>query len=227
MLNISTPSVYIDELTAALAPKKNGADAAAMSKYMKGHFPYLGIKSPARKEIQQKWIASLPKTSINRWDLVYLLWEKDEREYQYIAMDYLNRMPKKDYKVDDHKKLEELLTTKSWWDSVDTLASNAVGTYFQRFPEQIDPIITRWRNSDNMWLNRTCLIFQLKYKNDVDFDLLKSLIVQYKDVKEFFIQKAIGWSLRQYSKFNPDDVRAFVEEIGLTGLAKREASKYI
>lgn len=227
MLNRHTPEVYIDELTAALTPKKNATEAAAMSKYMKGHFPYLGIKSPVRKEVQQKWLATLPKTSINRWDFVYLLWDKDEREYHYIAMDYLNRMPKKDYKVDDYKMLKELLTTKSWWDSVDTLASNCVGTYFQLFPEQVDPIITRWRNSDNMWLNRTCLIFQLKYKNDVDFELLKSLIVQYKDVKEFFIQKAIGWSLRQYSKFNADAVRTFVEEIGLTGLAKREASKYI
>lgn len=226
-MNLSTPSVYVDQLTAALAPKKNDVDAAAMAKYMKGHFPYLGIKSPIRKEVQQKWLATLPKTSINRWDIVYLLWDKNEREYQYIAMDYLNRMPKKDYTVDDHKLMEELLTTKSWWDSVDTMASNCVGTYFQLFPEQIDPIITRWRNSDNMWLNRTCLIFQLKYKNDVDFELLKSLIIQYKEVKEFFIQKAIGWSLRQYSKFNADAVRDFVEEIGLTGLAKREASKYL
>jgi 3-methyladenine DNA glycosylase AlkD len=78
-----------------------------------------------------------------------------------------------------------------------------------------------------MWLNRSCLIYQLKYKKDVNFDLLKSLIQQYQPVKEFFIQKAIGWALRQYSKFNPDEVRDFIEEINLQGLARREGAKYI
>jgi 3-methyladenine DNA glycosylase AlkD len=78
-----------------------------------------------------------------------------------------------------------------------------------------------------MWLNRSCLIFQLKYGNAVDFDLLKALITQYQPVKEFFIQKAIGWSLRQYSKFNPDAVRVFIDDIKLQGLAKKEGSKYI
>ena len=88
-------------------------------------------------------------------------------------------------------------------------------------------MIEEWRHEDNLWLNRSCLIFQLKYKDATDFELLKDLIRQYQGNSEFFIQKAIGWSLRQYSKFNPDAVRAFVDEIGLEGLAKREASKYI
>ena len=93
--------------------------------------------------------------------------------------------------------------------------------------KQIELVISNWRNSDNIWLNRTCLIFQLKYKNEVDFELLKSLIVQYQPNKEFFIQKAIGWSLRQYSKFNPEAISTFINDIQLEGLAKREASKYL
>jgi 3-methyladenine DNA glycosylase AlkD len=227
MTQLTTVSDYVLSLEKSMLEKRNETEAPKMKRYMKDHFPYLGVKSPIRKEVQSAWIKNLKGSHINRWDIVYLLWEKDAREYQYIAMDYLNRMPKKYYQKEDHKMLEELLTTKSWWDSVDTLASNCVGTYFQLFPEQIEPIITRWRNSNNMWLNRTCLIFQLKYKNDVDFELLKGLIRQYKDVKEFFIQKAIGWSLRQYSKFNPDVVRAFVDDIKLEGLARREALKYL
>jgi 3-methyladenine DNA glycosylase AlkD len=88
-------------------------------------------------------------------------------------------------------------------------------------------LIEEWRFSDNLWLQRSCLIFQLKYKEKVNFTLLKSLIIQFQMDKEFFIQKAIGWSLRQYSKSEPEAVRKFVEEIQLKGLAKREAIKYI
>lgn len=218
---------YIEILKAEMEAHQDPKKAVNMAAYLKGHFKCYGIKSPVRNEIQKKWFAELRKSSINRWDIVYLLWDLEQREYHYIAIDYLNKMPKKEYRAEDHKLLEEIITTHSWWDSVDSIASNAVGIYFQLFPEKRDEIITRWRNSNNMWLNRTCLIFQLKYKNEVDFELLKSLIVQYFDVKEFFIQKAIGWSLRQYSKFNPEAVRQFVDEIQLEGLARREAVKYL
>lgn len=198
-----------------------------MAKYLKDKFPCLGVKSPIRNSIQKKWFQEIKSENFDHWDVVYGLWDMDQREYQYIAIDYLKRVPKKNFKKDDYKILEELITTKSWWDSVDSIASNSVGVYFQQFPEMRDSIIGKWRKSDNMWLNRTCLIFQLKYKDDVDFELLKDLVIQYQGVKEFFIQKAIGWSLRQYSKFNPDAVRDFIKEINLEGLAYREASKYV
>ena len=222
-----TSTEFIAELTVQMEAHEAPKKAVNMAAYLKNHFKCYGIKAPIRNEIQKKWICELNKTSVDRWDIVYLLWDKDQREYQYIAIDYLNRMPKKGYQKDDDLKLEEIITTKSWWDSVDSIASNYVGTYFKQFPQQIEPVITRWRNSDDLWLNRTCLIFQLKYKEDVDFELLKDLIKQFQPNKEFFIQKAIGWSLRQYSKFNPKAVADFVEEINLQGLARREAIKYL
>jgi len=200
---------------------------AAMAKYLKDKFPCFGINAPTRNIIQRKWFNEIKSEKLDHWDVVYQLWDLEQREYQYVAIDYLKRLSKKEYQKEDYKKLEELIITKSWWDSVDSIASNPVGVYFQQFPEMRDKIITEWRNSDNMWLNRTCLIFQLKYKNDVDFELLKDLIIQYQDVKEFFIQKAIGWSLRQYSKHNPDGVREFIKEINLQGLAYREGSRYV
>ena len=136
-------------------------------------------------------------------------------------------MCKKGFEKNDYKKLEELITHHSWWDTVDSIASNAVGEYFKAYPEMIPEVIERWRNSDNMWLNRTCLIFQLKYRDQLDFELLKSLIQQYLPVKEFFIQKAIGWSLRQHSKHDPAAVKAFADSLELSTVAKREAYKYI
>ena len=198
-----------------------------MAAFLKNHFECFGIKSPVRNETQRKWFSTIKPLGFDHFDIVYHLWALPQREYQYVANDYLKKLPKKKWKKNDYKILEELITTKSWWDSVDGLASNAVGAYFLQFPEKIDKVITRWRNSDNFWLNRTCLIFQLKYKDEVDFELLKDLIKQYQGEKEFFIQKAIGWSLRQYSKFNPEGVREFVKEIDLKGLALREASKHI
>jgi len=218
---------HVNILRKELEKHQNPVKAKGMSAYLKNRFDCYGIKAPVRNEIQKKWFSQLKSSEVNHWDLIYNLWDQKQREYQYIAVDFTKKIPKKDIHIDDYKYLEELIATKSWWETVDLLASNYVGRYFQKFPEQIDPIITRWRNSDNFWLNRTCLIFQLKYKEEVDFDLLKSLITQYQAVEEFFIQKAIGWSLRQYSKFNPKGVKQFINEIELEGLARREASKYI
>ncbi|MBL4861927.1 MAG: DNA alkylation repair protein [Crocinitomicaceae bacterium] len=217
----------MDVLDRSLQEHQNPVKAKNMAAYLKNRFACYGIKAPVRNKIQKEWFKRVKSSAADPWDLVYNLWNKDQREYQYIAVDFVNSFKKKDISIDDYNYLEELITTKSWWETVDGLASNAVGTYFQKFPEQIDLVLTKWRNADNFWLNRTCLIFQLKYKDQVDFELLKSLIIQYQNVDEFFIQKAIGWSLRQYSKFNSEDAKEFVEEIGLTGLARREAVKYL
>ena len=226
-MKLTSVSDYIELLEKEMEYKQDTKKAVNMAAYLKGHFKCYGIKSPIRNEIQKKWFAELKKVDFDRWDIVYSLWDKPQREYHYIAIDYLRKMPKNGFQKDDYKKLEELITTYSWWDSVDSIASNSVGQYFQAHPDMIKKVTDKWRKSDDMWLNRTCLIFQLKYKNEVDFELLKSLIIQFKNVKEFFIQKAIGWSLRQYSKFNSDAVLDFVKEINLQGLALREAKKYL
>jgi 3-methyladenine DNA glycosylase AlkD len=198
-----------------------------MSAYMKGKFVFHGIPSPKRNAIQKEWFAEVRDADADRWALIDALWDQEQREFQYVAIDYLKRTPKKSIAIDDLSAIQHLITTKSWWDTVDLIASNYLGAYLAKFPEQIDSVIDTWRHDDNMWLNRSCLIFQLKYKDKTDFELLKSLILQYQCESEFFIQKAIGWSLRQHSKFDPDAVREFVTEIGLEGLAKREATKYL
>jgi 3-methyladenine DNA glycosylase AlkD len=219
----------IFELEKQFKIHSNTENGLAMSKYMKDRFPFYGIKSELRKEIQKQWIANLPKDlkSDERWGLIRELWEKEQREFHYVAIDWLNSWNKKFIEEGDSEQLHFLITNRSWWDSVDSIASNYLGKYCQKFPVLSKNLIEKWRYDDNMWLNRSCLIFQLKYGNAVDFDLLKALITQYQPVKEFFIQKAIGWSLRQYSKFNPDAVRVFIDDIKLQGLAKKEGSKYI
>lgn len=200
-----------------------------MSKYMKDRFLFYGIKAEDRKRIQKMWFSQLPKVLSfdQRWEILIELWEKDQREYQYVAIDWLNSWKKEWIHPEDIKHIKWLIENKTWWDSVDAIASNYLGKFAKKFPEVANEMFEEWRDDSNFWINRSCLIFQLKYKKEVDFELLKSLIVQFQPNKEFFIQKAIGWSLRQYSKFEPDEVRKFVTEIKLTGLAFREATKYI
>jgi len=217
----------MDVLHGEMQKHADPAKAKSMAKYLKNLFNCYGIKTPVRNEIQKKWFKAVKTAKLNHWDLAFNLWAEDQREYQYIAIDYLKKVPTKLMEIEDDKLLEELITTKSWWDSVDLIASNYVGKYFLKFPQQIDPVIGRWRESKNIWLNRTCLIFQLKYKEKLNFELLTSLIEDFKTNQEFFIQKAIGWSLRQHSKIDPDSVRNYLETSGLKGLALREASKYL
>jgi 3-methyladenine DNA glycosylase AlkD len=219
--------VLIQSLEDALLASRNEAKAEQMTAYMKGLFPFYGVPAPVRNAIQKEWFALLKTEKYDFWELILALYEREEREFQMVAIDLLKKCPTQQYEVEDWQQLERILISKSWWDTVDLVASNYVGNYFKRFPNQLEMVIDRWRESDNMWLNRTCLIFQLKYKDMLDFELLKRLIEQFKSNNEFFIQKAIGWSLRQHSKFDPESVKNYVEESGLVGLAKREASKYL
>lgn len=217
----------ISRLSVKFHEKANPEYGEKMSAYMKGKFVFLGIPSPERNLIQRDWFATVKEAKVDRWELIDALWDCEQREYQYVAIDFLKRTPKKLINEADLQALEHLITTKSWWDTVDLIASNSVGAYLEKFPEQKELVIDSWRNDSNMWLNRTCLIFQLKYREQTDFELLKSLILQFQHNNEFFIQKAIGWSLRQHSKLDPEAVGSFVEEIGLKGLARREALKYL
>ena len=148
------------------------------------------------------------------------------REYQYTALEFLTKR-KRYLTPDTIPLLEMLITTKSWWDTVDGLAANQVGGVIARFPHIRDQHIGRWRAQENIWLRRTTLLFQLRCKEQTDADLLYALIADNLADKEFFIQKAIGWALREYSKSDPTAVQQFVARTDLSPLAHREALKWM
>lgn len=217
----------INDLESRLERIQNSEKAEKMHAYMKGRSPFYGIYATDRIAIQRDWFPMVKEHKADFWSLIRELWERDEREFQLVAVDLLKKRPKKNYSIEDWSELEWIITQKSWWDTVDLVASNAVGIYFNEFPEMRNKIISEWRKSEDFWLNRTCLIFQLKYKDKTDFQLLISLIEEFKWNKEFFIQKAIGWSLRQHSKLDPEGVKKYLTHSELKGLALREASKYL
>ena len=219
----------VQQLELEFEKNQNEFEAEGMSRYMKHRFTYFGVKKPTRALIQKEWFSIIPKdfTQENKRELVLELWQKEQREFQYVAIDYLAKWKDTELLLDDYEFIEFLLTNQSWWDSVDALASNFLGRYLRLIPSQREIVIKSWRKSENLWLRRSCLIFQLRYKSQTNFELLKSLVLDFKHENEFFIQKAIGWSLREYAKTNPVSVRNFVEESGIQGLAKREALKHI
>jgi 3-methyladenine DNA glycosylase AlkD len=219
----------VQQLELEFEKNRNEFEAEGMSRYMKNRFTYFGIKKPKRAVIQKQWFSIIPKdfTQEHKRELVLELWQKEQREFHYVAMNFMAKWKDKELVSEDSEFIEFLLTNHSWWDSVDALASNYLGRYLRVFPKQRETVIKSWRKSENRWLRRSCLIFQLHYKSQTNFELLKSLILEFKHEKEFFIQKAIGWSLREYAKTNPVSVRNFVEESGIQGLAKREALKHI
>ncbi|PAE43608.1 DNA alkylation repair protein [Bacillus sp. 7884-1] len=216
----------IEQLTALFEEHRNDDNAGPMKKYMKDHFPFLGIKSPLRKELEKQFFkeTGILKEEFNK-DFVVGLWEKDEREYQYTAITYMGKFIKK-LPIDVIPFFETLITTKSWWDSVDSIAP-LVGELARKYPELVEENINHWSKHDNFWLRRASILFQLKYKNETNEALLYEYMVKNADSKEFFIQKAIGWALREYSKTNPESVKAFIEGNQLAPLSIREGSKYL
>jgi len=207
---------------------RNAADpvkAAPMSAYMRNQFSYLGISTPERKKLSQEFLKTLKQNDID-WAFVLSCWEMPEREFQYLAVEYLTRQKAK-LTDSDIPNLRILIITKSWWDTVDGL-DVIVGDIALRHPE-VSQILLTWSTDENIWLRRAAIDHQLGRREKTDIRLLEKIIINNLGQKEFFIIKAIGWSLREYSKTNPEWVREFIERHreALSSLSIREASKYI
>jgi 3-methyladenine DNA glycosylase AlkD len=222
-------NAYIDDLSKRLELVRDASRAIAMENYLKNKFPFLGVMSGPRKEIMRAWKASLPATLTRSetWDLIRELWQKEEREFHQIALDWMLTWNIKSYEKSDIEHIYFILNNQSWWDTIDGIAVHIVGKYAIKFPEEMPNIIAEWIAHRSFWLNRTCLLYQLKFKDKTDLGLQQGYIHTLKWNKEFFIQKAIGWSLREVSKSNPEWVRAVVQQEELKGLAYREAMKYV
>ena len=148
-----------------------------------------------------------------------------EREFQYVAMAYLLKA-KNSWDSRVPLLVHRWVDDNSWWDVVDVLGPKVLGLYFQRFPQERSEWISLWIKSPNFWHQRLCILFQLDYKKQTDVTLLSTIILSLNTSKEFFIQKAIGWSLRQYARTDQEWVLDFVDNHPLMPLSKREALKH-
>lgn len=219
------PIVYYQDVVDVFESYQNAEEAASMKAYMRGQFDYYGIRTPTRKEFQKAIFADPWRPNVEELkEIVQLCWDNPHRELNYFAMDLIARYLRK-LDADFLPFLESLILQDSWWETVDWLAPTGVGKILLRHTDLIKPLTTRWIQDDNIWLQRSAILFQLKYKDKIDADLLKSHILYRADSKEFFVQKAAGWMLRQYSRYNPDWVKDFINENELSNLTKREGMK--
>ncbi len=217
---------YLLPLQTLFEQHANPAEAIPMAAYMRNQFTYLGIKTPQSTALQKQFYAQhgLPALA-DLAPILRALWNLPPREYQYVAIGLLDKFATQ-LPPDFITTLEDLLTTKSWWDTVDSL-TGPVGVHFRRYPDIKTAWLGKWRQADNFWLRRMTILFQLGYKKDTDFPLMCEIIRENLGSTEFFINKAIGWALRQYSRVDAPAVRAFVTTTPLHPLSAREALKWL
>lgn len=221
------PINYIRSIEKAFEKEANSQIAYEQSRYMKFHFSFLGLKTPKRKEVSKAFLHKDALPSKNLLTVyVKTLWDKPQREYQYFALALLYKFVAQ-FEEEDIALLEYLITHKSWWDTIDSISPTLVGAYFKKFPHKREEIIEKWLNSNHLWLQRSCILFQLKYKETLDVEYLRYIILHLNETKQFFINKAIGWILREYGKTNPAWVINFCENNTLSNLSKKEALRII
>jgi len=218
---------FVKSLIQKFEANYNDENAKAMAAYLKNKFLHYGLKKPLRAEIIKAFVEEhdLPKGEELK-KVVRELWKEKHRESHHAAMDLMELQVKK---LDETflAFFEELLPQNAWWDTVDVLSPRLTGRLLKRFPHLIEQYPKRWIRIDNFWMQRAAILFQLKYREQTDADLLFEFILEVADSKEFFLQKAAGWSLRQYGRYNPEAVRHFIANHTLSKLTVREGSKYI
>lgn len=219
---------FVNTLELVFQKHSNPENAFAMEKYMKNNFPFFGIKTEERRHVfKEIWKENKEDVSAKAREIALDLYSRPEREFHYCAIEILIKELKGNYKKEDIHLIEKLISNNSWWDSVDTIAKYILGEYLLEFPMETKNVIRRFSKSENMWLNRSAILFQLNYKQRTNFEILKAECNNHKMSKEFFIQKAIGWALREYAKTNPVQVKSFVANTYLMPLSTKEALKNI
>ncbi len=221
------PLDYLTHVKSVFQQNGDPERAQNQMRYMRNQFEHFGLKNGEMRALTRQILAEkgIPEGESMK-ELVRLCFRDEYRECHYFALEMVEKTQKKQPEDFIHF-LEELITTKSWWDTVDWIVK-LVAAHFKKYPHLTLPVTERWMASGNIWLQRVCLIFQLGAKDKTDFELMKKYILQLAGSKEFFIQKGAGWALRQYSKTNPQGVVDFIDtHPQLAPLTKREGLKWL
>ncbi len=222
------PDRAVSSTVQALRPLADADRAEAMSAYMRRQFLFLGMGAQQRRAAQRlAWLQLPTPDEAELVAAVVQLWQLPEREYQYAGCDLLGRYRRVGSASMLTGTVEGLITSRSWWDTVDALQSVAVGPLVRAHPELV-PVLWRWLGSGRLWLIRSALIHQLGYRGDTDAERLFAMCAAMASEREFFIAKAVGWALRTYARVAPQEVRDFVAaHPELSPLARREAMKHL
>jgi len=224
----SLPSELLNRLDGLFAAAGDPERAVGMRAYMRDQFPYAGVPAPALRKLERAAFAGMPPPSAQELSAFALgCWQRPEREFQYVACDYLRAhaaVPGASF-IDVARTL---ITTKSWWDTVDPLATRFVGELVRRHP-MLTATMDAWSGEADLWLVRTAILHQLNYGPATDTARLFGYCERQAGHRDFFVRKAIGWALRHYARTDPEAVRAFVaaNRAALSPLSVREATKHL
>lgn len=215
-----------EELKRKFEESKDKENAISMAKYMRNLFSFYGIPTPKRKAVYKDFLKEEKKLEKIDWELLDQCYQDLHREFQYFVCDYLLAMNKY-LTFEDIPKLKQYITKKEWWDTIDCFDS-IIGEIGLR-DNRVEMLMLEWSKDKDFWLRRIAINHQLNRKEKTNKELLEQIIVNNFGSEEFFINKAIGWSLREYSKTNPTWVKEFLDKYKdkLNKLSIREASKYI
>ena len=219
-----SPTAYVALITNAFTAKGDPIRAEQQRAYMRNQFEYCGLMAA-------EWLGMLKTifeehgtfTGNKLKQFVELCADQEYREVQYAGLEMMQKRLK-ELPASWIRVLEKSIQTNSWWDTVDWLGK-LCGIFFKVHPHLQHEYAYKWIHSNNMWLQRAAIIHQLLYKDDVDEKLLFDLIKIQSGNKEFFIQKACGWALRQYGKRQPKRVEWFLKHNNVSALTEREARK--
>lgn len=215
-----------EELKRKFEESKDKENAISMAKYMRNLFSFYGIPTPKRKAVYKTLLREEKKLGKIDWQFLDKCYKDSHREFQYFVCDYLLAMNKY-LTFEDIPKLKQYITKKEWWDTIDCFDS-VIGEIGLR-DSRVEKLMLEWSKDKDHWLRRIAIDHQLNRKKKTNKELLEQIIVNNFGSEEFFINKAIGWSLREYSKTNPTWVKEFLDKYKdkLNKLSIREASKYI
>ena len=201
-------------------------NAVKMAKYMRNRFIFYGIPTPKRKKLYRDFLKEEKRNKIIDWGFLDQCYDDEHREFQYLVTDYLSELNSL-LTYDDIPAIRKYIDRKQWWDTIDSL-DQVIGKIGLR-DERVDALMLEWSTDEDFWVRRIAIDHQLLRKDKTNTVLLEKIIVNNFGSDEFFINKAIGWSLRDYSKTDPEWVRYFIERYRnrMDKLSIREAGKYI
>lgn len=204
----------------------NAENSLQMEKYMRNQFKFYGIKTKERRSLYKDLIKDDKKREKIDWDFLYRCFNDDYREINYLSLDYLQAMEKL-LSFEDVEKLIPFVKTKQWWDSIDVI-DTIIGNIGLK-DTRIEELMLKWSTDEDFWVRRIAINHHRKRKEKTNTELLEKIIINNFGSDEFFINKAIGWSLREYSKVNPEWVKKFFDKYSdkMNSLSIREGSKYI
>lgn len=200
--------------------------AKQLEKYMRNQFKFYGLHTPDRRSCYKDLLKEEKSQKVIDWQLLNEAWQEDEREFQYFVCDYLISM-QKFLTYDDIFYIEKFARSKQWWDTIDSLIK-PIG-YLGLRDSRVDDLMRKWSIDPDFWIRRVAIEHQLLRKDKMKTDLLNEILVNNLNSDEFFINKAIGWALRDYSKTDPVWVKNFIHKNSsrMAKLSVKEGSKYL